>query len=80
MLIQHLKEKLISTRRHSINILIPESNLGAQLFMQKHEFKAIYVKRSPYENTNDDGYMMRFAVNITDETWQPQNRITAYLT
>jgi len=62
-LIQRLKETLSKQRRRSINTLVRESNLPAQLFMQSQEFKAVEFIHGHYCHTEEGAIQFEFTRN-----------------
>lgn len=75
-----LISKLSSHRRTRITLEVRESNLAAQLFFRKMEFRAQRVLRSFYEDSGEDAYLMeyRFGHEADDEVEESVNRIAAY--
>jgi len=59
-LIEKLKSKLSSYRRKTITIWVRESNLPMQLFLREMEFKAEFVHRNFFKDSDEDGYYMRY--------------------
>lgn len=57
-MVERLKGKLHSDRRTRINAMVCENNLAAQLFFKKLGFKWAATERSPFEDTDYDGYVM----------------------
>ena len=49
-------------KRKEIHIVLRETNLEAQLFFKSQKFKAIEVLRHNFEDTQEDGYLMRLAL------------------
>ena len=80
-MIEKLVDKLSQQRRQEIVLEVRESNLGAQLFFKQMGFKAVLVIRSHYDDTEEDAYVMRFAL-LDDEAillpFAPVNRISEY--
>lgn len=52
----------LNDKRPSMELLIRESNLVAQLFLRSHNFKATQILRGKYEDTEEDGYVMRHSL------------------
>jgi ribosomal-protein-alanine N-acetyltransferase len=77
-MVAKLVSKLSSHRRPRITLELRETNLVAQLFFRKQEFKAVRVLKSFYEDTGEDAFQMeyRFATDGGDE---PVNRIAAFM-
>lgn len=49
----------LNERRSRIELVVRECNLEAQLFLRSHGFKAEQIIREMYEDTPEDGYIMR---------------------
>lgn len=90
-MIEKLVDKLSQQRRQEIVLEVRESNLAAQLFFKKMGFKAVLVLRSHYDDTDEDGYVMRFSIHAdeaenpwilpatdTRSAFAPVNRISEY--
>lgn len=80
-IITRLIEKLSQQRRREILLEVRESNLVAQLFYKAQGFRAVCVLRRHYEDTEEDGYVMRYKLSAEDELhpeFAPQNRISEY--
>lgn len=75
-----LISKLSSHRRTRITLEVRESNLAAQLFFRKMEFRAQRVLRCFYEDSGEDAYLMeyRFGHEADEEVEESVNRIAAY--
>jgi ribosomal-protein-alanine N-acetyltransferase len=75
-----LISKLSSHRRTRITLEVRETNLTAQLFFRKQEFKAIRVLRNFYEDSGEDAFLMeyRFSNDIGDDVDETINRIAQY--
>ena len=59
-MVDKLKYKLTSQRRSSISLTIRESNLEGQLFFRAMGFVALEILRGHYDETSEDGYLMRY--------------------
>lgn len=60
-MIRKLMSKLSSHRRVQLTLDIRESNLAGQLFLRKHDFKAVKpILRGYYEDTGEDAYTMQY--------------------
>jgi ribosomal-protein-alanine N-acetyltransferase len=59
-MIAKLTNKLSTLRRNQIILEIRETNLSAQLFLQKCGFKAISVLHKYYIDTPEDAYLMQY--------------------
>ena len=79
-MIGKLVTKLSSHRRTRITLEVRESNLAAQLFFRKMEFRALRVLRNFYEDSGEDAYLMeyRFAGAPADDGEEVVNRIAQY--
>lgn len=77
-MITRLVDKLSQQRRNEIILEVRESNLDAQLFFKKLNFKAVCVLRRHFDDTEEDGYIMQFKLNVEDEeaAFAPRNRIS----
>ena len=79
-MVSKLISKLSSHRRTRITLEVRETNLFAQLFFHKQEFRAVRVLRSFYEDSGEDAFLMeyRFGDDIGDELDETVNRIAQY--
>jgi ribosomal-protein-alanine N-acetyltransferase len=79
-MVAKLISKLSSHRRTRITLEVRETNLTAQLFFRKQEFKATRVLRGYYEDSGEDAFVMeyRFADAPADEGEETVNRIAQY--
>jgi len=60
-LINALKECLVPPHTcRRIRTEVRETNLGAQLFFKKQEFKAVKILRNFYDGTDEDAYVMKY--------------------
>jgi len=78
-MVQRLVDKLSQQRRKEIILEIRETNLSAQLFFKKSEFKAVKVLRHHYDDTTEDAYMMIYRLTQANDTYSPfspTNRIS----
>src|SRR5579863_6922124 len=75
-----LVSKLSSHRRTRIMLEVRETNLAAQLFFRKQEFKAVRVLRAFYEDSGEDAFLMqyRLADDTSDDFEESVNRIAQY--
>jgi ribosomal-protein-alanine N-acetyltransferase len=75
-----LISKLSSHRRTRITLEVRETNLPAQLFFRKQEFRAIRVLRAYYEDSGEDAFLMqyRFADDTDGDFEEAVNRIAQY--
>ncbi len=79
-MVAKLISKLSSHRRTRITLEVRETNLAAQLFFHKQEFKAIRVLRSFYDDSGEDAFLMeyRFSSDIGADVEETVNRIAQY--
>ena len=79
-MIGKLISKLSSHRRTRITLEVRETNLVAQLFFRKMEFRAVRVLRSFYEDSGEDAFLMeyRFAGAMGEDSEEVVNRIAQY--
>jgi ribosomal-protein-alanine N-acetyltransferase len=79
-MVSKLVSKLSSHRRTRITLEVRETNLPAQLFFRKQEFRAIRVLRAYYEDSGEDAFLMqyRFADDSGDDFEETVNRIAQY--
>lgn len=63
-MVQKLIEKFVSKmhlKRSAAEVMVRESNLAAQLFFRESGFRAVSVLRGHYDDTTEDGYVMRYS-------------------
>lgn len=62
-MLDYLKRKLDRpyAKRERIEALVRESNLDAQLFFRASRFRAEKVVRSPFDDSDESGYLFSFA-------------------
>ena len=79
-MVSKLISKLSSHRRTRISLEVRETNLAAQLFFQKQEFRAVRVLRAFYEDSGEDAFLMEFRFgNVPGEDSEEiVNRIAQY--
>jgi [ribosomal protein S18]-alanine N-acetyltransferase len=79
-MVAKLISKLSSHRRTRICLEVRETNLPAQLFFRKQEFRAVRVLRGFYEDSGEDAFLMqyRFGNDIGDDPEETVNRIAQY--
>jgi len=73
--------KLSSHRRTKITLAGRETNLAAQLFFKRLDFRAIKVLRGYYDDSGEDAFIMQFRVGAAEDaldTEEPVNRIAQY--
>ena len=61
-MIAKLHEKIRVSSRNEITLEVRESNLDAQLFFKAMGFKAISILHSHFDDTDEDAYLMRYAI------------------
>lgn len=73
-MMEKLVSKLSYGRRDRIVLEVRETNLDAQLFFKKQNFRAIDVLRDYYEDTIEDAYLMQYKYYPTqaDVDWAYQ--------
>jgi [ribosomal protein S18]-alanine N-acetyltransferase len=80
-MVAKLISKLSNHRRTRITLEVRETNLPAQLFFQKQEFKAVRVLRGFYGDSGEDAFLMeyRFGAAVTAEEMEESvNRIAQF--
>lgn len=77
-MVQRLVDKLSQQRRREIVLEVRETNLDAQLFFAKGGFRALSVLRNHYDDTMEDAYYMRYALNASSENFATGNRLSEY--
>jgi ribosomal-protein-alanine N-acetyltransferase len=79
-MVAKLISKLSSHRRTRITLEVRETNLAAQLFFRKQEFKAVRVLRGFYEDSGEDAFLMeyRFGDDLGEDEGEAVNRIAQY--
>ena len=80
-MVAKLISKLSNHRRTRITLEVRETNLSAQLFFQKQEFKAVRVLRGFYGDSGEDAFLMeyRFGAAVTPEEMEESiNRIAQF--
>src|SRR5262245_26329943 len=79
-MVAKLISKLSSHRRTRITLEVRETNLCAQQFFKKQEFRAVRVLRAFYEDSGEDAYLMeyRFGDDVGEEFDETVNRIAQY--
>jgi len=74
-MINRIKSKLSQQRRTTIELIVRETNLAAQMFFGAQEFRAVQVLRNEYDDTSEDGYRMVYNLNGTENLYSGTNRI-----
>jgi ribosomal-protein-alanine N-acetyltransferase len=79
-MVAKLISKLSSHRRTRITLEVRETNLAAQLFFRRQEFRAVRVLRAFYEDSGEDAFLMeyRFGDDVGEEFDETVNRIAQY--
>ena len=72
--------KLSSHRRTRVTLEVRETNLPAQLFFHKQDFRAVRVLRGFYGDSGEDAFLMeyRFGNAVPDEMEETVNRIAQF--
>lgn len=70
-MIEQLKGKLAPTRRCKIELLIGERKLVGQAFLQAMGFRAYELAQCPFEDSDDDGYRIRWHMAWADPPMLP---------
>lgn len=75
-MVAKLISKLSSHRRTRITLEVRETNLAAQLFFRRQEFKAVRLLRAFYEDSGEDAFLMeyRFGTDVGDDADDPHMR------
>ncbi len=78
-MVDKLASKLSAHRRSVMTVEVCETDLPAQLFLRKMEFRAVKVRRGGYEN-GDDAYVFEYRVGgeEAEPTFEAVNRISQY--
>ncbi len=74
-MVDKLVSKLSPERRTQILLEVRETNLPAQLFFRESGFRATNVLREFYEDSPEDAYVMRYALQEHSNAIIPINRI-----
>ena len=79
-MVAKLISKLSSHRRTRISLEVRETNLAAQLFFSRQDFRAVRVLRSFYEDSGEDAFLMeyRFGHDAVEDMEEHVNRIAQY--
>ena len=79
-MVAKLISKLSSHRRTRITLEVRETNLVAQLFFRKQEFRAVRVLRAFYEDSGEDAFLMEYRLgdDTGDDLLETVNRIAQY--
>ncbi len=74
-MVNKLIGKLSQQRRNRITLEIRETNLAAQLFFKRADFRAVSVLRDYYDDTTEDAYVMQYRFKAEQSGLVPTNRI-----
>ncbi len=79
-MVAKLISKLSSHRRTRITLEVRETNLTAQQFFRKQEFRAVRVLRGFYEDSGEDAFLMeyRFGDDPGEDAVESVNRIAQF--
>ena len=77
LLINKLIGKLSPERRSNLICYVRETNLPAQLFLQKLGFLATAILEDAYDDADEDAYVMKYATKQPIPAWK--NRIGVLL-
>lgn len=77
-MVQRLIDKLSQQRRREIVLEVRETNLEAQLFFKKSDFRALQVLRNHYDDTLEDAYYMRYSLKHSASDYASGNRLSEY--
>jgi ribosomal-protein-alanine N-acetyltransferase len=79
-MVAKLISKLSSHRRTRITLEVRETNLAAQLFFRKQDFRAMKVLRAYYEDSGEDAFLMQyhFGTDTGEDFDETVNRIAQY--
>ena len=70
-MVDKLINKLSQQRRQEIALEVRETNLVAQLFFREQGLRARATLRGHYEDTDEDAYVMKYHVDLAEETSDP---------
>lgn len=81
-MVQRVIDKLSQQRRREIVLEVRETNLEAQLFFRKMDFRAVSVLRNYFEDAGEDAYVLQYRLERTEQDFapglSPKNRIGNY--
>lgn len=63
-MVEKLVSKLSSHRRFEIRTTIPETNLGAAMFLRAMRFLAVELRRGEFDGGDVDGYVMSYEIEM----------------
>ena len=82
-LINRVKDKLTQQRRREIILEVRETNLPAQVFFRKLDFRAVGVLDNYFEDVGEDAYIMVYQLERPESEYapglEPKNRISKYI-
>ncbi len=82
-MVQRVIDKLSQQRRREIVLEVRETNLPAQLFFRKMDFRAVSVLRNYFEDAGEDAYVLQYRLERAEQDFapglSPKNRISNYL-
>tara|TARA_R100001143_G_C3320417_1_gene114488 strand:+ start:31 stop:420 length:390 start_codon:yes stop_codon:yes gene_type:complete len=82
-MVQRVVDKLSQQRRREIALEVRETNLTAQLFFRKMDFRAVSVLRNYFEDAGEDAYVLQYRLERSEQDFapglSPKNRISNYL-
>lgn len=82
-LINRVKDKLSQQRRREIILEVRETNLPAQIFFRKMDFRAVSVLENYFEDVGEDAYLMVYQLERPESEFapglEPRNRISKYI-
>lgn len=74
-MVDKLIGKLSQQRRNRVVLEIRETNLAAQLFFRRADFRAVSVLRDYYDDSTEDAYVMQYRYKAASKPLEPVNRI-----
>jgi len=80
-MVDKIISKLSTHRRVRVTLEIRETNLSAQMFFNKQEFRATRVIRAFYEDSGEDAFLMEYRLpgeEDEEQVHQSVNRIAQY--
>ena len=80
-MVAKLISKLSSHRRTRITLEVRETNLAAQLFFRRQEFRAVRVLRGFYNDSGEDAFLMEYRfgdASVLDDLEEGVNRIAQF--
>ena len=74
-MVDKLIGKLSQQRRNRVVLEIRETNLAAQLFFRRADFRAVSVLRDYYDDSTEDAYVTQYRYKAASKPLEPVNRI-----